>query len=179
MTMLIILGTLLVAWIIFEVLYRLALQSERIISLDLASILKECAKAAKGSQRRAAQHKLNTYFQLELERCQRMSVDGLMVDEQMPLFYLDNACSLYLEQSQALPSASRKVAKAQMEEAANLFEDLLYANGSSIQTLQAIQNLKKRSVLSSLQSICTFLEELQKASYCEQKPLLLLAGGQL
>ncbi|MBF0579584.1 hypothetical protein IM774_07310 [Erysipelotrichaceae bacterium RD49] len=179
MTMLIILGTILVSWTIFEGLYRLALHSEQIASLDLASILKDCAKAAKGSQRRAAQHKLNTYFQLELERCQRMSVDGLMVDEQMPLFYLNNACSLYLEQSQTLPASSRKIAQAQMEEAANLFDGLLHTKGSSFQMLQAIQSLKGRCILSSLQSICTFLEELQKSSYGEQKTLLLLAGGQL
>ncbi len=179
MTMLIILGIILVSWILFEILYRLALHSEQISSLDLASILKDCAKAAKGSQRRAAQHKLNAYFELELERYERMSVDGLLVDEQMPLFYLNNACSLYLEQSQALPVRSRKIAQAQMEEAANLYEDLVCAHASSLQVGQAIQSLKERSVLSSLQSICTFLEELQKASCCEQKPVLLLAGGQV
>lgn len=178
MTMLIILGTVLVSWIVFEILYRMAQNSERIQSLDLGNLLRECAKAAKGSQRRAAQRKLNQYFEQELRRCERLSEDEELTQEQMPLFYLNNACSLYLEQASQLKGDKRKLAQKQMEEAAAVFDQLNESDGRNAATLQSIKSLKEQSVLPSLQYIGILFEELLKTPAAENdETLLLLAGG--
>ncbi len=98
----------------------------------------------------------------------------------MPLFYLNNACSLYLEQASQLKGDQRKLAQKQMEEAAAVFDQLNQPYGRSAATLQSIKSLKEQSVLPSLQYIGVLFEELLKTPQEENdNTLLLLAGGQV